>query len=296
MIVDATVTGQNKGGLECRVGSLRAFMPFSQVSLYRVDGQEQFVGQTFACVVIEANPQRRNLVLSRRAMLEREAAEAKQKLWDSLAVGQTREGIVRNLRDFGAFVDLGGVDGLIHVSQLSWDRVGHPSEVLQVGQRVRVKIEKIDRTSGRLSLAYRDLSENPWSQAARKYPASTRVKGTVTKIMEFGALVRLEPGISGMVHISELSHRRVFRVSDVVQEGQAVETLVLSVDPDAQRMSLSLKALEFRPALQKDEKTHEDDDSDADATPAKASSGKRPDALKGGLDRPSGGDKFGLRW
>lgn len=291
LIVEAMVTGHNKGGLECHVGALRGFMPISQVSLYRVDDATEFVGQKLACVVTEANPRRRNLVLSHRAVLEREQAEARERLWNELAVGQIHEGVVRSLKDFGAFVDLGGVDGMIHVSQLSWDRIGHPSEVLEVGQQVRVKIEKLNRDAQRVGLAYRDLMENPWSHAADKYPVSTRVKGTVTKIMDFGALVRLEPGIAGMVHISELSHTRIWRVSDAVQEGEEVEVQVLSVDPTAQRISLSLKALQAAP-----QRTSEKKQDDHLPLEGRKVPKPRREDLKGGINQGAGGERFGLKW
>jgi small subunit ribosomal protein S1 len=293
--VEAYISGHNKGGLECEVGGLRGFIPVSQVSLYRVDELQSYVGQKIACVVTEADRSKRKLVLSRRAALEREKADAKRKLWESLQVGQTHEGVVRSLQDFGAFVDLGGVDGLIHISQLSWDRVQHPRDVLEVGQKVRVRVEKLDRAQGRIGLAYRDLLANPWTDVERKYPTSSRVQGTVTKIMDIGALVRLEPGISGLVHISELTHRRVWRVSDVVQEGQQVEALVLSVDGKAQRISLSLKALEAKPDPRLAEA--EDGPPSQGETPKTPRRGERqPSRLKGGVDRSAGGERFGLRW
>ena len=191
MVVEAHVTGHNKGGLEVEVNRLRGFIPVSQIATFRVEQLEQFVGQKFPCVVTEANPERRNLVLSRRAMIEREQAEAKKKLLEELAPGQIREGVVRSLRDFGAFVDLGGVDGLLHVSQISWDRIKHPSDVLAVGQKVRVKIEKIDPQTHKISLNLRDFSENPWTNVATKYPITSRVTGKVSKLTEFGAFVRL---------------------------------------------------------------------------------------------------------
>jgi predicted RNA-binding protein with RPS1 domain len=290
MVVDAQITGQNKGGLECQVNHLRGFIPAGQVSLYRVEDLGQFVGQRFPCVVTEANAERRNLVLSRRALLEREQTEAKQKLLAELAPGQIREGVVRSLRDFGAFVDLGGVDGLLHVSQLSWSRVKHPSEVLECGQKVQVKIEKVDPDTGKISLGYRELTESPWSKAAGKYPPRTQVTGTVSKLMDFGAFVQLEPGIEGLVHISELSHKRVWRASDVVSEGQEVEVQVLSVDQEAQRISLSIKALQARsePAKKAEPEPEEPQ------APAFAPKHKGP--LKGGLGRGSGGDQFGLKW
>jgi len=299
LIVEATVTGHNKGGLECTVGSLRGFIPLSQISTYRVEDLQPLVGEKFSCVVTEANRRRKNLVLSRRAILERENAEARRTLWEELEVGQVRDGTVRSLQNFGAFVDLGGVDGLIHISQLSWDRVGHPSDVLQLGQKVQVRINKVDRAKGRVALGFRDLTENPWSHVAEKYSPKSRVRGTVAKIMDFGALVRLEPGVAGLIHISELSHQRVWRVSDAVAEGQEVECMILSVDPKAQRIGLSLKALEARPVKAKDAREQATEAKAAQAASdaaARTRSTKRREHLKGGLDRGAGGEQFGLKW
>jgi predicted RNA-binding protein with RPS1 domain len=293
--VNARITGHNKGGLECEVNKLRGFIPAGQISIYRVENFEEFVGQTWPCVVVEANSERRNLVLSRRAVLEREQAEAKKQLLEQLQVGDVREGTVRSIRDFGAFVDLGGADGMIHVSQMSWDRIKHPSEVLELGQRVKVKINKIDPDTHKISLAYRDLFESPWAKAPAKYPVTARVTGTVSKIMDFGAFVKLEPGVEGLVHISELSHKRVFRVSDVVKEGQQVEVKVLSVDPENQRISLSMKALEARPEPpKKPDQPPEAEEPEATEPAAKRPERKTP--LKGGLGRSPLGEKFGLQW
>jgi predicted RNA-binding protein with RPS1 domain len=294
IIVEAQITGHNKGGLECEVNKIRGFIPAGQISNYRVENFEEFVGQRWQCVVVEANRERRNLVLSRRAILEREQAEAKQKLLTSLQVGDVREGTVRTLRDFGAFVDLGGIDGLIHVSQMSWDRVKHPSDVLQLGQKVKVKIQKIDPETHKISLAYRDLFENPWDKAASKYPVTSTVKGLVSKIMDFGAFVKLEPGIEGLVHISELSHKRVLRATEIVQEGQEIEAKVLSVDTENQRISLSMKALEARP----EPKRKPGEAAEEAAAPAQEAPKKKPRKvpLQGGLGKSTFGEQFGLKW
>ncbi len=288
MVVDARVTGHNTGGLECEVHHLHAFIPASQISLYRVEDLSQFVDQKFTCVVTEVKPERRRLVLSRRAVLEREKAEAREKIMAELEVGQIREGTVRSLREFGAFVDIGGLDGLIHISQLSWDRIKHASEVLEEGQKIKVKIQKIDPETGKIGLAFRDLSESPWSGAVHRYPSRGKATGTISRITEFGAFVKLEPGIEGLIHISELSHKRVWRVEDIVQEGQTVEVLVQSVDPEQQRISLSLKALEARAVPAKKE-----DEPEPEETPAPP---KRTQPLKGGRASTSGGEKFGLKW
>lgn len=292
MMVEARVTGHNTGGLECEVNHIRGFIPISQVALYRVDDLAPFVGQSFACLVTEANPERRNLVLSRRAVLEREKQEAREQLIQSIQPGQVREGVVRKLMDFGAFVDVGGVDGLLHVSQLAWHRVNHPSEVLSEGQTIKVTVEKIDHETGKMSLGYRDLFESPWAQVATKYPLNTQVKGRVTKLMEFGAFVALEPGVEGLVHISELSHKRIWRASDVVKEGDEVEVLVLSVDADAQRISLSMKALAAPPEPTKKEK--EEAAAAGAPVPSKRRAPEGP--LQGGLGRTKGGARFGLKW
>jgi small subunit ribosomal protein S1 len=293
-IIDVTITGSNKGGLECQVAGIRGFIPMGQVSIYRVEQPEELVGQRLSCVVTEANRDRQNLVLSHRAVMERERNELRDKLLAELAPGQLREGVVRSLKDFGAFVDLGGVDGLVHVSQLSWDRVKHPSEVLEVGQKVKVRIEKFDKDTGKLSLSYREVGDNPWSKVESKYYVGARVNGTVSRLMEFGAFVKLEPGVEGLIHISELAHGRVFRTGDIVSEGQDVEVKVLSIDKEKQRIGLSLKALQAKP-----EKPGEKQVADED-TPLPAGALKPPKKkhkeLKGGIGGPSGGERFGLNW
>jgi small subunit ribosomal protein S1 len=293
-IIEVTVTGSNKGGLECQVAGIRGFIPMGQVSIYRVENPEELIGQRLACVVTEASRERRNLVLSHRAVMERERNELREKMLAELAPGQLREGVVRSLKDFGAFVDLGGLDGLIHISQLSWDRVKHPSEVLEVGQKVKVRIEKFDKDTGKVSLSYREVGANPWQNAASKYPVGARTTGTVSRLMDFGAFVKLEPGVEGLIHISELGHGRVFRTRDVVSEGQEVEVKVLSVDEENQRISLSLKAL-LSPPEKPGQQKIADEDMPLPADAPKAPQ-KRNEELKGGRSGPSGGEKFGLKW
>lgn len=293
-VVDVTVTGSNKGGLECQIAGLRGFIPLGQLSMYRVEHPEDYVGQRLACVVTEANRERRNLVLSHRAVMEREREEKRGKLLEELAVGQLREGIVRSIKDFGAFVDLDGADGLIHVSQLSWDRVNHPSEVLEVGQKVKVRVEKFDKDTGKIGLSYREVGENPWEKAASKYYAGARVSGVVSRLMDFGAFVKLEPGVEGLIHVSELAHNRVWRPSDVLSEGQEVEVKVLAVDAEKQRISLSLKALMDRPTKPGQEKKEDEDLGPSPDAPKPPRKTNQP--LKGGTGGPSGGEKFGLNW
>ncbi len=294
MTVDAIVTGHNTGGLECEVNHLRGFIPISQVALYRINDLSPYVGQKLPCIITEANRSRKNLVLSHRAVLEREKEENRQKFMEALQPGQIYDGTVRKLMDFGAFVELGnGTDGLLHVSQLSWGRVSHPSEVLQEGQPIKVRIEKIDRATGRIGLSYRDMLENPWSQAKAKYAPQTVVHGKVSKLMEFGAFVELEPGIEGLIHISELAHKRVYRAKDVVQEGQEVDVLVLSTDVEAQRISLSLKAMTKQEPTKKEKEEAAEPELPAPSKEQKKA-GNQP--LRGGLTNKGDGEKFGLKW
>lgn len=291
-VVEVTITGHNKGGLECKVSGIRGFMPLGQISIFRVEKPEEYVGQRLTAVITEANRARKNVILSHRAVMERERAEKKDQLLAELAPGQLRDGVVRSLRDFGAFVDLGGVDGLIHVSKLSWDRIGHPREVLSEGQSVKVKIEKIDPQSGKIALSYRETAANPWDSAEADFPVNSTVKGKVTKIMDFGAFVRLAAGVEGLIHISELDHKRVHRTSDVVSEGQEVEAKVLSVDRGKQRIALSMKALMAAPA--KPDKPSREDDYPEEESPKRDR--KKFKNLKGGIGGPSGGEQFGLKW
>ena len=297
MIVEGKVTGKNKGGLEVDVGGLRGFMPAGSVSTYRVEDFEEVVGQTLECLVTELVPAARRLVLSRRAVLERQAAEARQKLLETLEIGQTLEGIVRNIRDFGAFVDLGhGVDGLVHVSQLSWDRVEKPEDVLELGQKVKVVVRSIDEETGKISLSARDLIENPWTGADEKYPIGSTQRGTVSRIAQFGAFVKLEPGVEGLVHVSELAHRHVHRVGDIVKEGEQVECKVISVDPAEQRMSLSLKATIPAPVSAAEQAAAEAEQAAENEPPPPPYQPKSNKPLKGGLGRGATGERFGLKW
>ena len=259
-LVEARITGANTGGLECKVGSIRGFIPSSQIAMFRVEDYAEFLEQKLLCVVTEVNPKRKNLVLSRRAVLEREKEEARKQLLESMEVGQVVEGVVRKILDFGAFVDIGGIDGLVHISQLSWDHINHPNEVLQEGQKIRVKIEKVDLQTGKIGLSYRDLLEHPWVHIDEKFPIDAVVQGTVSRIAKFGAFVKLAPGVEGLIHISELSHARVPSVGSVVSEGQEVEVKVLSVDTAAQRIALSMRAVLPEPVAEEPEPEAESPD------------------------------------
>jgi len=242
MTVEARVTAVNKGGLSVDVNGIRGFMPISQIDLYRVDNPEQFVNQRLLCLVTEVNAAEHNLVVSRRALLEKQREETREKLWNELAEGQVRQGIVRSLKDFGAFIDLGGVDGLLHVSEMSWQRVQDPSAIVQPGQTIQVVVLKIDRERRKVSLGLKQLTASPWDNISTKYSIGDLVTGKVSRLTDFGAFVELEPAVEGLIHISELAPQRVFRVSDIVKPGQEVQVKVLSVDPAQRRIALSLKA------------------------------------------------------
>lgn len=245
MIVEAKVTGVNKNrtGLMVEVNGLKGFMPISQVDLYRVENPDQFVNQTMKAEVVEVNKGEKNLILSRRSLLEREREAKLIEFWAGIAEGQTRTGTVRGLQPFGAFVDLGGADGLIPVSEMSWRRVNHPSEVLAIGQKVEVLVKKLDPEAKRISLSLRQLLANPFDAYAANNKPGTRVTGKISRIAEFGAFVELANGVEGLIHVSELSTERVRRVRDVVTEEQPVEVQILSVDSDQRRIALSLKTI-----------------------------------------------------
>ncbi|HET6575192.1 MAG TPA: S1 RNA-binding domain-containing protein [Fimbriiglobus sp.] len=245
MIVEAKVTGVNKNrtGLLVEVNGIKGFMPISQIDMYRVEKPEDYLNQKIKCMIAELDPSERNLVLSRRALLEQEREKIREEFWAAVEVGQVKTGIVRSVKPFGAFVDLGGADGLIPISELSWSRVGDPSEVVQVGQKVEVKVSRVDYEARKIALSLRQLVRSPWDDFAEQHRAGARLVGKVTRIADFGAFVEVAPGIEGLVHISELSTQRVRRVRDVLSEGQEVTVQVQSIDPEARRMSLSLKAM-----------------------------------------------------
>jgi small subunit ribosomal protein S1 len=293
-VVEATVTGSNSGGLECKVGGVKGFIPISQISEYRVEDTSEFVDQKFLCVVTESNARRGNLVLSRRAVLEREREEKRKEQLEQIEAGDLLEGTVRSIKDFGAFVDLGGLDGLIHISKLSWERVKHPSEVLEVGQKVKVKVEKIDKDTAKISLSYRDLLENPWDSAEQEFAVGSVHKGVVTRVANFGCFVKLGPGVEGLVHVSELAHHRVSKVDAFVQEGQEVEVKILSFDRDAQKISLSIKAAQQSAAESEAKTSQEEEEPEPAREVAVRASHSGP--LKGGNNRETGGERFGLRW
>jgi small subunit ribosomal protein S1 len=242
MVVEARVTETNKGGLAVDVNGIRGFMPISQIDLYRVEKPEEYVNQKLRCVVSEVNKEERNLVVSRRTLLEKEREEAREKLWAELAEGQVREGIVRNVREFGAFVDLGGVDGLIPISEMSWQRVNDPNTLVQTGLKVKVVVVRLDREARKVGLSLKQLLPSPWDNMQDHFHVGQVVAGKVTKLMEFGAFVEIAPGLEGLIHISELAPFRVRRISDFVKPEQEVQVKILNIDNQARKISLSLKA------------------------------------------------------
>jgi predicted RNA-binding protein with RPS1 domain len=247
MTVECTVTKTNKGGLDVTVSGLRAFMPASQVDLGFHKDLEGFVGQKLQAKVTDVKPEKRNLIVSRRALLLEQRQENEASAWSKLEVGQEVLGTVKTLKDYGAFVDLGGVDGLLHVAEITWNRIRHPSDILSEGQQVNVKILGLDPEKKKITLGMKQMLSNPWDNVENKYPKDATVTGKVTKIADFGAFVELEDQVEGMIHISELDHKRVGRVADVLKEGQEVSVKVLEVNKNKKRISLSLKALIEKP-------------------------------------------------
>ena len=242
-IVEGTVIEVVKGGLILDLG-VRGFLPASLIDIRRVQNLEEFTGQTLECKVIEINRQRNNVVLSRRAIIEEERKEVREQILDKLEPDQVIEGNISNIVDFGAFVDLDGIDGLIHISELSWSHVNHPSEILSIGDKVRVKVLDIDRDRQRISLGLKQTQEDPWQTALSTYKEGDVVEGKVTKIVAFGAFVEIMPGVEGLVHISELSQNHVESPTEVVRPGDEVKVQVLEVDDSRRRLSLSVKRVE----------------------------------------------------
>ncbi len=292
VVVEVTVSGSNAGGLECKVGGIDGFIPISQISEHRIEDTSEYVGQKLICIVTESNPRRGNLVLSRRGVLERERSEKKKEQLEKIEAGDLMEGVVRTIKEFGAFIDLGGLEGLIHISKMSWDRIKHPSEVFEIGQKVKVKIDKVDKQTGKIGLSYRDTLENPWDAIAASVAVGAVMTGAVTRIANFGAFVRLAAGVEGLVHISEVASHRISNVEAFVKEGQNVEVKVLSIDVETQKISLSMKQVHNKPAEDIDSKVEEVDEPVREPL-IKA---KHTGPLRGGNDRPAGGEKFGLRW
>lgn len=246
--VEGTLQKKIKGGVVVDLMGVDAFLPGSQIALRRVPNIDELLGRTYEFKIIKLNKRRRNIVVSRRVILEAERAEKREHLMKELQVEQVRKGIVKNVTDFGAFIDLGGVDGLLHITDMSWGRVSHPSEVVDLGQEIEVKVLDIDWDRERISLGLKQLHAYPWENVAEKYPVGARVQGKVVSITNYGAFVELEPGIEGLVHISEMSWTRSVRhPSKIVSIGETIEAVVLKVDPEEEKISLGMKQTEQDP-------------------------------------------------
>jgi small subunit ribosomal protein S1 len=248
-LIEGTISQRVKGGLSVTIrGGVKAFLPGSQVDLRPIRNLDKLIGQTYQFKVIKFNKKRGNIVLSRRVLLEKERDEQKTKTLETLEEGKVVKGVIKNITEYGAFVDLGGIDGLLHITDMSWGRVNHPSELFNVGDEVTVRVLKYNPETERVSLGLKQTQEDPWSHAEEAFPAGKKVKGKVQSITDYGAFVELEPGVEGLIHVSEMSWtKKVKHPSKVLEVGQEVECQILEVDSKSKRISLGLKQLEADP-------------------------------------------------
>jgi small subunit ribosomal protein S1 len=248
-LIEGTISQRVKGGLSVTIrGGVKAFLPGSQVDLRPVRNLDSFIGKTFQFKVIKFNKKRGNIVLSRRVLLEKERAELKASTLEKLKEDTVVEGVVKNLTEYGAFIDLGGIDGLLHITDMSWGRVNHPSEMFQVGDKVKIKVLKYNADTERVSLGLKQITEDPWTHAEEKYPYGSQVQGKVVSLKDYGAFVELEEGIEGLIHVSEMSWtRRIKHPSKVLAIGDVVDAVVLDIDAKNNRISLGMKQLEPNP-------------------------------------------------
>jgi small subunit ribosomal protein S1 len=246
-VVSGQVTRKIKGGLLVDIG-VNVFLPASQVDIRRPHDIGEYIGKEIKCLVLKIDEARRNIVVSRRSLIEQERAQKKSELLKQLEVGQLRKGVVKNIADFGAFVDLGGIDGLLHITDMSWGRINHPSEMVQIDDQIEVMVLHIDYEKEKIALGLKQKSASPWEHVATKYPVSSVVKGTVVNVMSYGAFVKLEDGIEGLVHISEMSWtKRISHPSELVHIDQEVEVMVLDINQDKQEISLGMKQTQSNP-------------------------------------------------
>jgi len=246
-IVKGMITGRVKGGLQVDIG-VKAFLPGSQVDIRPVRNLDQYLSKEFEFKVIKFNKKRGNIVVSRRVLLERQREEHKKETLKNLKEGAVMTGQVKNLTDYGAFIDLGGIDGLLHITDMSWGRVGHPSEKFNVGDEVKVVVLKFDPSQERVSLGLKQIQEDPWHRADEKYPVGARVQGKVVSLTDYGAFIEIEQGVEGLVHVSEMSWtKRVKHPSKMLEVGRDVEAVVLDIDPKAKRIALGMKQTEINP-------------------------------------------------
>ncbi|MFO0858109.1 MAG: 30S ribosomal protein S1 [Phycisphaerales bacterium] len=246
-VVEGVITKGIKGGLLMDIG-VPVFLPASQVDVRRPGEVKDYMGKRIRAEVIKIDLERRNIVVSRRKLIETERDSAKKRLLDTLKEGDVVHGEVKNIADFGAFVDLGGIDGLLHITDMSWSRINHPSELLKIGQKVEVKVLNIDRDKEKIALGMKQREQSPWEEIEKKFPVGSRIRGAVTSIMSYGAFVKLEDGVEGLVHISEMSWtRRVNHPSEMVTQNQEVDVVVLEINKDKQEISLGMKQTEVNP-------------------------------------------------
>ena len=243
-----------KGGLLVNIG-VEAFLPASQIDILTPKNLTQYIGNTYDFKVVKINQERQNIVLSRRELIEQERNERREKLLTEMTPGDIRKGTVKNITDFGAFIDLNGIDGLLHITDMSWGRIGHPSEILKVGQDLDVVVLDINREKGRVSLGLKQKLANPWDTIEQKYPVGAKVKGRVVNLVPYGAFVELEPGVEGLVHVTELSWtKRIAKPADVLKQDQEIEAIVLGINREEQKISLGLRQLETNPWDQAEQK------------------------------------------
>jgi len=246
-LIKGKVKSVVKGGLMVNIG-VEAFLPASQIDIIPPKDLQQFVGNTYDFKIVKINDDRKNVVLSRRELIEQERSEKRQKFLEGVKVGDRVQGTVKNLTDFGAFIDLDGMDGLLHITDMTWGRLGHPSELLKVGQPLEVVVLDINKEKERVSLGLKQTQKNPWDQIEERFPAGQHVKGKITNLVPYGAFVELEEGVEGLIHVSELSWtKRIMRPSDILTQGQEVEAVVLGVNKEEQKISLGLRQLEPNP-------------------------------------------------
>ena len=246
-LIKGKVKSVVKGGLMVNIG-VEAFLPASQIDIVPPKDLQQFVGNTYDFKIVKINDDRRNVVLSRRELIEQERSEKRQKFMEGVQIGDKVQGTVKNLTDFGAFIDLDGMDGLLHITDMTWGRLGHPSELVKVGQQLEVQVLDINKEKERVSLGLKQTQKNPWDQIEERFPAGQKVRGKITNLVPYGAFVELEEGVEGLIHVSELSWtKRIMRPSDILTVGQEVEAVVLGVNKEEQKISLGLRQLEPNP-------------------------------------------------
>src|SRR5476651_225886 len=246
-LIKGKVKAVVKGGLTVNIG-VEAFLPGSQIDVVPPKDLQQFVGNTYDFKIVKINDDRKNVVLSRRELIEAERAEKRQRFMDTIKIGSTVKGVVKNLTDFGAFIDLDGMDGLLHITDMTWGRLGHPSELVKVGQELDVVVLDINKEKERVSLGLKQTQKNPWEETENRFPVGSKVKGKITNLVPYGAFVEIEEGVEGLIHVSELSWtKRITRPSDVLAVGQEIEAVVLGVNKEEQKISLGVRQLEPNP-------------------------------------------------